>query len=506
MTRGPRTVQTTHPEKGKRILHRRGSIRIPVVAALALAAGVPAWSPPAYAAAVTNGRIAFVSDRDGNQEIYAMNPDGTGLKNLTNNPSSDFDPAWSPDGTRLAFTSNRDGFNQIYVMAADGSGVTRLSNGGDGSNPTWSPDGTKIAFTTVRDGTATNSEIYVMEVAKPTNLARLTTDVQTDTQPAWSPDGTKIAFVSNRTGSWKMFVMNAADGSSQTQLMMGPGNEGYPSWSPDGTKIAFTTDRDGNREVYVVTSTAPAQNLTNNPADDETPSWSPDGTKIAFTSRRDGTNATANHEIYVMDANGGNQVRLTNATSQEFQPSWQAALIVAPPPAAAGQVTASIPVVAPVVRSVNVSPVSVTYASCTKADGSTAAGVTFPNGTCSTPAVTVTNSGVAANVHVQGADAVPTDNGTHWTLCNSTASCSGPLQGGTSRPGTDQYAEQTASATFASGTDLSASPQCDKAFNAGGCAATAGQASIETVRLVAPQSSSDPSTSFSTTLTWIAVP
>src|SRR5947209_96249 len=129
-------------------LHRRGSIRIPVVAALALVAGVPAWSPPAQAAAVANGKIAFVSDRDGNQEIYAMNPDGTGSKNLTNNPSSDFDPAWSPDGTRLAFTSNRDGYNQIYVMAADGSGVTRLDNGGDGSNPTWSPDGTKIAFTT----------------------------------------------------------------------------------------------------------------------------------------------------------------------------------------------------------------------------------------------------------------------------------------------------------------------------------------------------------------------
>ena len=109
------------------ILHRRGSIRLRIVAALALVAGAPVWSPPAYGAPATNGKIAFVSDRDGNQEIYAVNLDGTGLKNLTGNPSTDAEPAWSPDGTRLAFTSNRDGDNEIYVTAADGSGVTRLT-------------------------------------------------------------------------------------------------------------------------------------------------------------------------------------------------------------------------------------------------------------------------------------------------------------------------------------------------------------------------------------------
>src|SRR3989442_10169060 len=74
-----------------------------------------------------SGRIAFVSNRDGNTEIYVKNADGTGLTRLTNNPAVDDYPAWSPDGSRIAFTSTRDGHYNIYVMNADGTGVTRLT-------------------------------------------------------------------------------------------------------------------------------------------------------------------------------------------------------------------------------------------------------------------------------------------------------------------------------------------------------------------------------------------
>ena len=80
----------------------------------------PAWSP--------DGRkLAFVSDRDGNSEVYVMNANGSGQRNLTRNPAFDADPAWSPDGRKIAFVSNRDGSYGVYVMNADGSGQRRLA-------------------------------------------------------------------------------------------------------------------------------------------------------------------------------------------------------------------------------------------------------------------------------------------------------------------------------------------------------------------------------------------
>jgi TolB protein len=80
----------------------------------------PAWSP--------DGRkIAFVSDRNGNSEVYVMNAKGNGQRNLTRNPAFDADPAWSPDGRKIAFASKRDGEYGIYVMNVDGSGQRRLA-------------------------------------------------------------------------------------------------------------------------------------------------------------------------------------------------------------------------------------------------------------------------------------------------------------------------------------------------------------------------------------------
>src|SRR5205823_1190404 len=99
------------------------------------------------------GQIAFTTDRDGNPEIYVMNADGAGLRNLTNNPDNDGLPDWSPDGTRIAFRSDRDGNAEIYVMNADGSGLRNLSNNPSlDLEPTWSRDGTRIAFYSERDG------------------------------------------------------------------------------------------------------------------------------------------------------------------------------------------------------------------------------------------------------------------------------------------------------------------------------------------------------------------
>src|SRR5882672_7280077 len=122
---------------------------------------------------VFNGKIAFTSDRNGHQEVFVMNENGTNPVQLTNTAGLSSAPAWSPDGKKIAFGTNRDGNVEIYVMNEDGSNQTRLTvNTGSDNAPAWSPDGTHIAFHTNRDG---NFEIYAMN-ADGSGATRLTTN------------------------------------------------------------------------------------------------------------------------------------------------------------------------------------------------------------------------------------------------------------------------------------------------------------------------------------------
>ena len=264
---------------------------------------------------LSDTKLAFSSGRDGNNEIYSMNADGTNPTNLTNNLASDSAPSWSSDGTKLAFVSNRDGNAEIYSMNADGSGQTRLTNNAaSDSNPSWSPDGTKIAFRSGRDG---NDEIYGMN-ADGSGQTRLTNNAAFDDTPSWSPDGSKIAFNSSRDGNQEIYLMNA-DGSSPTRLTNNAAFDFLPSWSPDGTKLAFSSSRDGNFEIYGMNADGSGQTrLTTNSASDFTPSWSPDGTKLAFYSQRDG-----NFEIYSVSSSGGLATNLSKQPSSgDDTPSW----------------------------------------------------------------------------------------------------------------------------------------------------------------------------------------
>ena len=133
---------------------------------------------------IRNTKIAFISDRDGNAQIYVMDIDRTNVRRLTNNTADDFSPAWSPDGRQIVFHSDRDGNAEIYVIAADGTNVRRLTpNTTREFSPAWSPDGTQIAFSSNRDF---STEIFVMD-ANGTNVKRLTNNGIVDINPAWSP-------------------------------------------------------------------------------------------------------------------------------------------------------------------------------------------------------------------------------------------------------------------------------------------------------------------------------
>jgi Tol biopolymer transport system component len=234
----------------------------------------PDWSPDGT-------KIVFCVNVDefSQDNIVVMDANGTNAVTLTHG-STEFAPVWSPDGKKIAFVSVRDGNSEIYVMHADGSNQINLTNnpaadGPFGDGPCWSPDGGKIAFASDRGGDG--FEIYVM-AADGSNPVQLTNRPGVDTDPAWSPDGTKIAFTNYLAPNRDIYVMNA-DGSNPIRLTNGPSGNFEPAWSPDGTRIVFTSTRDGvpvgtNYEVYVMDADGSNQtNLTNDPGTDSRPAW-----------------------------------------------------------------------------------------------------------------------------------------------------------------------------------------------------------------------------------------
>jgi len=259
--------------------------------------------------AAPGGEIAF--DSDG--EVYLLSADGATRSNLTHNPSSDGDPAWSPDGQAIAFESGRTATRQVYVMNADGSGQTRLTRGAFANTPAWSPDGSKIAFSSSETG---KEGIYVMN-PDGRAIAQLT-NTGSASSPAWSPDGTKIAFMGGGSFETEIFVMNS-DGSNVTRLTTAPGIDANPAWSPDGTKIAFNSDRSGERHIHVMNADGTAvTQLTFGASSNIQPAWSPDGSKIAFVSQRTGAS-----RLYMMNPDGTEQVPLTPSSYDAFGPAWR---------------------------------------------------------------------------------------------------------------------------------------------------------------------------------------
>ncbi len=253
-------------------------------------------------------KIAFISDRDGNDEVYMMDYDGAGQTRLTFNKVTDYSPSWSSDASRLAYTSYQQLTAGLYILDVYEGKRTPVSLRGGNYSPSWSPDGRKLAFASTMDG---NMEIYTAEIeAGPTRVGRirrLTFNQGIDTAPSWSPNGREIVFTSDRGGTPQIYICDA-EGSNVRRVSFGASYHDSPSWSPSGDRIVYVARVDNVFDLYVYSiRNQSVAKLTESNARNESPSWSPDGRHIVFTS-----NMRGGSQIWTIDVDGANLRPLTS--------------------------------------------------------------------------------------------------------------------------------------------------------------------------------------------------
>lgn len=318
-----------------------------IAIALFLFAGITL--PDAGATGGPLGSVTFHSQRDGNFEIYQMNPDGTDQIRITFDPSADMQPDLSPNGKRIVFVSNRitptntEGDNEIFVMNSDGSNVKQLTfNAANEGWPRWSQNGRQIAFHTNRDG---NFEIYIID-ADGTGVTRVTNYPGVDQFPEWSPSGRPLAigfrhrwFELSEPPEWlpigrrlairrdhDVYVIDA-DGENPVRLTTDPAIDQMAAWSPNGRHLAFMSLREGYCSIFVMNADGTDQvNLTpKDPADppaswcSRAPSWSRNGQEIYFMSFRPSTDGDP--EIFVMNADGTDPKQVTFTPGEDGIPT-----------------------------------------------------------------------------------------------------------------------------------------------------------------------------------------
>jgi len=285
--------------------------------------GYVSWSSSEIQWSPDGTLVSFVSGKGNNcDQIYVINADGSGLRQLTNNNSLKEYPTWSPDSKRLVFCDRDRVKNScnIFVINSDGSNLTKLTNTNDDHNPVWSPDGEHIAFRSDRDRTW--GKLWLMN-PDGTNQRSLT-DIGSIACGAarfqWSPDATRLFFMRTDHEKWwhldpnelDIYVINA-DGSNMRKLTDDPLDELATSWSPDSRRILFTR---GDKGIYIMNSDGSNQTKLIDGAF-MAAEWSPDGNKIVFRSFGDG-----DANIYVADSDGSNMLELTNDSMDNTDPHW----------------------------------------------------------------------------------------------------------------------------------------------------------------------------------------
>ena len=231
---------------------------------------------------------------NGKRQLAALLPQA-GIRNrVLTSDANDYEPAISPDGSQIAFVSDRDGNPELYLLIRGPSGdsVARLTDTRDCANghPSWVSNGLGLAFESNCQGNNfeiylgglsytldANARIVASALISPgsARVQRLTSNTTDDRWPRLSPDSSQIAFFSFRDGNSEIYTLSSA-GGRETRLTNSAGQDEAPAWSPDGAQIVFNSNRDGDHELYIMNRDGTGQRqLTYNAFDDGYAVWGP---------------------------------------------------------------------------------------------------------------------------------------------------------------------------------------------------------------------------------------
>jgi Tol biopolymer transport system component len=287
--------------------------------------------------------IAFMKEEsDGFWQTWVANKDLSDQVKLTSESADSGWAVWKPGGAKLAFESNRadpdpddpNVINDIFKMNPDGTGVVKLTHSEDFSDAAgWSPGGKKIAFASDRRNGADRQEIYVMD-ADGSNVRRVSTlpeKAEFDTAPRFSPDGRRLVFtryISETDPVRSALFTVGVDGSGLKQLTPWGNGAGDADWSLDGTKIVFEAYPDFGSHGEVFTIDADGQQLTKLTDNDRSgggssdPVWSPDGTKILFLSEHS-FSGESGIGLATMNPDGTDRHFISPNLEEMHQPDWE---------------------------------------------------------------------------------------------------------------------------------------------------------------------------------------
>ena len=267
------------------------------------------------------GKIVFVSDRDGNNEIYTMNADGSDQKRLTFNGAQDVQPCWSPDGQMIAWASNRTGDWDIWTMNADGTDQTNLTANKDrqDTNPMWSDDPNVVAY-------LSNKRIYTIKPSAEEMVQLFDMPLIDDCQPSLTKTGMRFVF---RIAGGRLLMKQGYDINQLLNITYGqsgvPKDCFNPTWSSDGADVAFDSGGE-HPKIYL----ADVQQLTCDPVvfdgDGSHPSFAKGDDAIVFTSP---TGEGKGSDICIIDIDAVHKVHglpkptnLTHTSGNDFDPDY----------------------------------------------------------------------------------------------------------------------------------------------------------------------------------------